>query len=324
MGHSLNKALKAFQQPNERLSNYYILSTALLGFSSIFLAVACFNSFPVITFLLYPLVFIMMCRSFVLLHDAGHNTLYKERWKNAVAGNIMGFINLIPKELFGFMHGMHHATVGNLDKRDHNPELKTLTTEEYAKSTPLQKLRYRFMRSAFARLILTPLALFIVVRFPLPMLKAKGKVSAIGYDLLIAGVLFLAVKYEFLTSLLVGFFIPLFACYVLVAIVFYLQHQFEDTHWLEEENWSLTEASLDGSSFLIFGKFMKAVTCNIGYHHIHHLNPLIPCYNLADAHDHVKQDITYKEVKISELFRHMRGKLWDKEAQKLVHFSEVK
>jgi omega-6 fatty acid desaturase (delta-12 desaturase) len=179
------------------------------------------------------------------------------------------------------------------------------------------------MRSAFSRIFLTPLALFFVTRIPLPKLRLKAKLYTLAYDVLIIVILILASKYGFMLSLFVGFFIPLFACYILVSIVFYLQHQFENTCWLENEDWSLTEASLEGSSFLIFGRFMKTVTCNIGYHHIHHLNPLIPCYNLEKAHNKIKNDITFKEVKISQFFSHMKGKLWDKKHKKLVSFKSV-
>ena len=33
-------------------------------------------------------------------------------------------------------------------------------------------------------------------------------------------------------SLFFGYFIPLYSCYILVSIVFYLQHQFENTYWM--------------------------------------------------------------------------------------------
>lgn len=324
MDYLLNKILRNFQKRNERLSTHYILSTAIMGFSSIILAVASFNTLPWLTFLMYPIIFIFLCRSVVLLHDAGHNALYKEKWKNSLAGNLMGLINLIPNELFSFMHNMHHSAVGNLDKRHLNPELKTLTTKEYQAASFFQKMNYRFMRSAFTRLVLTPLAMFVVTRVPLPKLRLKDKLFVLAYDVLIAGILILAFKYGFFLSLLIGFFVPLFACYILVSVVFYLQHQFEDTHWSKNENWNSTEASLQGSSFLIFGRFMNKVTCNIGYHHIHHLNSRIPCYNLEKAHIEIKNDISFKEVRVSQVFNHMRMKLWDEDKKKLVPFKSIK
>ena len=91
---SLNKMLRSFQKPVESISNYYILSTAFLGFICIFLAVISFHKFIIITFLMYPLIFLILCRSVVLLHDAFHNALYVKQWKNSLAGNLMSFLNL--------------------------------------------------------------------------------------------------------------------------------------------------------------------------------------------------------------------------------------
>ena len=317
---SLNKMLRSFQKPVESISNYYILSTAFLGFICIFLAVISFHKFIIITFLMYPLIFLILCRSVVLLHDASHNALYVKQWKNSLAGNLMSFLNLIPNEFFGYMHKMHHATAANLDKRHINPEAMTMTIEEYINSRLQKRIIYRFLRSAFFRLIIAPILMLLVTRIPLPQLGFKEKIITLIYDFLIAGIIYLAIKNNCINSLLFGYFIPLYLCYILVSIVFYLQHQFENTYWISSNNWTNEDASLHGSSFLVFGPFMKKITCNIGYHHIHHLNPLIPCYNLSKAHDHVENFITFKEVKLSQLFSHMKGKLWDKKLHKLVDF----
>ena len=323
MKSSLKKILRSFQKPKESISNYYIFSTAILGFVTIFLSILSFQKIPFVTFLLYPIIFFTLCRSVVLLHDASHKSLYKKRWKNSLAGNLMGLLNLIPNEFFSYMHNMHHATASNLDKRHINPEAMTLTTEEFIKSSVFKRMIYRFLRSAFFRLIIAPLVMILITRIPLAQLRLKEKLITIIYDFLIVAVIYFAIQYNWILSLVIGYFIPLYACYVLVSIVFYLQHQFEDTYWVNSDNWKNEDASLHGSSFLVFGTFMKKITCNIGYHHIHHLNPLIPCYNLDKAHKKVENIITYKEVKFSHLFRHMKGKLWDSKLNKLVSFSEI-
>src|SRR5581483_9202818 len=68
--------------------------------------------------------------------------------------------------------------------------------------------------------------------------------------------------------------------------LFYVQHQFEDAYWNEGEDWSFTDAALQGSSYLRLPALLRFCTGNIGYHHVHHLNALIPNYNLRRAHDH--------------------------------------
>ena len=67
--------------------------------------------------------------------------------------------------------------------------------------------------------------------------------------------------------------------------LFYVQHQFEDVYWENSENWSYTEAALQGSSYLKLPQPLQFFTGNIGLHHVHHLNARIPNYNLQRAHD---------------------------------------
>ena len=65
----------------------------------------------------------------------------------------------------------------------------------------------------------------------------------------------------------------------------YVQHQFEATYWERPGGWNYTDAALRGSSYLRLPKVLQFFTGNIGLHHIHHLNPRIPNYNLQRAQD---------------------------------------
>ena len=67
--------------------------------------------------------------------------------------------------------------------------------------------------------------------------------------------------------------------------LFYVQHQFEDVYWENGENWSYTEAALQGSSYLVLPKPLQWLTANIGIHHVHHLSSRVPNYNLERAHE---------------------------------------
>ena len=67
--------------------------------------------------------------------------------------------------------------------------------------------------------------------------------------------------------------------------LFYVQHQFEDTFWERNTEWTYADAALRGSSYLKLPKVLQFFTGNIGLHHVHHLNARIPNYNLQAAHD---------------------------------------
>ena len=65
---------------------------------------------------------------------------------------------------------------------------------------------------------------------------------------------------------------------------FYVQHQFEDTLWEHDGEWSFHEAALDGSSHYELPPALAWFTGNIGVHHVHHLSSRIPFYRLAGGH----------------------------------------
>src|ERR1700737_5365254 len=60
--------------------------------------------------------------------------------------------------------------------------------------------------------------------------------------------------------------------------LFYVPHQFEGAFWARSEDWNYTAAALQGSSFYKLPRILQWFTGNIGFHHIHHLNPRIPNY----------------------------------------------
>jgi omega-6 fatty acid desaturase (delta-12 desaturase) len=71
---------------------------------------------------------------------------------------------------------------------------------------------------------------------------------------------------------------------ILGVWLFSVQHRFEHTLWVHDANWSFTEGALRGSSYLRLPRILQWFTGNIGFHHIHHLNPRIPNYRLEDCH----------------------------------------
>ena len=49
---------------------------------------------------------------FVLLHEAGHGTLFRSRYLNRAAGHVGGFFALIPFASWRRIHGLHHLWTG--------------------------------------------------------------------------------------------------------------------------------------------------------------------------------------------------------------------
>jgi omega-6 fatty acid desaturase (delta-12 desaturase) len=106
--------------------------------------------------------------------------------------------------------------------------------------------------------------------------------------------------------------------------LFYVQHQFEDAYWERGEDWDYTAAALQGSSFYKLPKVLQWFSGSIGFHHIHHLSPRIPNYNLERCH---RSDPMFAEVKPTTLIGSLKSltfRLWDEKARKLIGFRQLK
>jgi omega-6 fatty acid desaturase (delta-12 desaturase) len=105
--------------------------------------------------------------------------------------------------------------------------------------------------------------------------------------------------------------------------LFYVQHQFADTSWSRDEDWSFHEAALYGSSYYHLPGVLRWFTANIGVHHVHHLCSRIPCYRLSDVlRDHPELAAVGRITMLQSL-QCVRGALWDDLGRRLVSFEEA-
>ena len=106
--------------------------------------------------------------------------------------------------------------------------------------------------------------------------------------------------------------------------LFYVQHQFEGTYFEKSENWNHVDAALKGSSFYQLPKILEWFTGSIGYHHIHHLSPRVPNYNLSRAHaeNPLFQDI--QPITLWTSFKSIKYRIWDEDRKKLMGFGYIK
>ena len=78
-----------------------------------------------------------------------------------------------------------------------------------------------------------------------------------------------------------------------------------------------------GSSYLKLPKLLKFFTANIGLHHVHHLNPRVPNYNLQRAHDANAIFAGVPAVSVRDSLRAVKLKLWDEDLGQLVTFAQA-
>jgi omega-6 fatty acid desaturase (delta-12 desaturase) len=105
--------------------------------------------------------------------------------------------------------------------------------------------------------------------------------------------------------------------------LFYVQHQFEETYWESDGDWSHPEASLQGSSHYVLPGVLRWFTANIGVHHVHHLNSRIPFYRLPEVLKNHPELAEMGRLSLAESLGCIRLALWDESRRRLVSFREA-
>jgi omega-6 fatty acid desaturase (delta-12 desaturase) len=108
------------------------------------------------------------------------------------------------------------------------------------------------------------------------------------------------------------------------AWLFFVQHQFEHTHWDEAEAWNLQEAALEGSSYYVLPPVLQWFTGNIGLHHIHHLNSRVPNYRLQECLEAEPTLGAISRLTLRESLSSIGLALWDEDERRLISFAELK
>lgn len=266
-----------------------------------------------------------LLRLFAIQHDCGHASFFKERALSDWVGRVIGVLTLTPYDVWRRTHSIHHSASGNLTRRGIG-DVATLTVAEYQALSPTKRFGYRLYRHPVVLFGLGPGYLFFFQnRLPLGLTeKARYWVSAMGTNAAIIAALALIWYFGGLMPILLIFVPSTLLAATAGVWLFYVQHQFETTHWEEDPNWDLHEAALQGSSHYVLPSVLQWLSANIGIHHIHHLYSRIPFYRLPEVlRDHSGlADIN--RMTISESFANARLHLWDEDSKKLLSFADAK
>jgi acyl-lipid omega-6 desaturase (Delta-12 desaturase) len=267
-----------------------------------------------------------LLRLFMIQHDCGHGSFFRQRLANDWVGRVLGVLTLTPYDFWRQSHAAHHATSGNLDRRGVG-DVDTLTVEEYRALSLWGRLAYRLYRHPVVMFGVGPTYLFLLRhRLPIGQMRAGWRpwVSVMATNFGIAAIALVLIWLIGLGAfLLVHLPIMLLAASIGVWL-FYVQHQFEGTSWENDDEWSIQNAALHGSSFYDLPAVLRWFTANIGMHHVHHLSSRIPYYRLPRAlRDHPELS-TMSKLTLLESFRCVRLALWDENRRRLVSFREAR
>jgi len=263
-----------------------------------------------------------LIRIFIIFHDCGHGSFFRSKKANKIVGTLLGSLVFTPYDYWHREHNLHHNTVGNLDKRGHG-DVWTLTVKEYLALPKGKKRFYRMYRNPLILILLAPIILFVLwFRIPRKSMGPAGKLSVHISNLIIAGfIVGLILLMGWKAFLMIQ--LPIIYLATVVGVwLFYVQHQFEGVIWTRQEEWNYMQMALEGSSYLKFPKILQWFSGNIGFHHIHHLSPKIPNYNLEKCHRSSPLFDSIKPVTFFSSIRTINLRLWDEKEAQLISFRQ--
>jgi len=265
-----------------------------------------------------------LVRTFIIFHDCCHQSFFKSRLANEILGTITGVLTLCPYQQWKNTHAIHHATSSNLDKRGVG-DMWLLTIDEYLAAPAWTKFVYRMYRNPVMMFVIGPIYVFLVsYRFNRKGAKRKEKVSNYVTNIAIVG-LYALLCWAIGWQAFVLVQLPIFFVSGMLGIwLFYVQHQFEHSYFEHDKEWEYINAAVEGSSYYKLPKLLQWITGNIGFHHVHHLSPKVPNYNLEKAHQATPPLHKATTITLKTSLRSLRFRLWDEQNKTFISFKELK
>jgi omega-6 fatty acid desaturase (delta-12 desaturase) len=263
-------------------------------------------------------------RLFILYHDFQHNAILRgSKLADAVMW-LFGVYVLTPKNVWKQTHNYHHAHTAKI-VGSHVGSYLMVTTDIWEKMSPKERLVYKAYRHP-----LTIFFAYFTVFFYGMCIASFGRNPRKNWDSMFAIVVHVAAAIAIpmffgWETFLFLWFIPLFVATMTGAYLFYAQHNYPDIHVQPREEWEFSRAAIESSSFMETGPILQWLTGNIGFHHVHHLNPTIPFYRLPEAMSAIPELQTPGKTSLgfSEIVRCFGLKLWDTKTQRMVGYPEA-
>jgi omega-6 fatty acid desaturase (delta-12 desaturase) len=265
-----------------------------------------------------------LLRTYILFHDCAHDSLLPGRRANQYVGVALALLVFTPFARWRREHAGHHASGSDLDRRGVG-DVPTLTVAEYQARSWRGRLGYRLFRNPLVMFGLGPIwAMLLLSRRAGRSASTRIKRSVWGTNLalvlIVGGLCWLIGWRDYV--LVEAPLIPLAGGAGLW--LFLVQHQFDHTWWSRSPDWNYVDAALRGSSYLKLPRVLQFFTGNIGLHHVHHLNPKVPSYNLQRAHDETPLFENVPKVSLWGGLKAVRLKLWDEDTQRLMTWADLR
>ena len=320
-GKELVLATRDYAAENRALSWWHVLSTLAVFGGLLYLITLGLPWYGLLA--LSVLVALVLTRVFVIYHDFQHGTILVGSTIARVLFWIYGVIYLTPPSIWNRSHNHHHrnnakifgASIGSYP---------VMTTSTYATASSKQRFAYQLTRhpltigAAYFTVFLYGMCLRSFLADPKQ--HWDSLVSLIVHAAVIVALAIVSPSF-----LVFGFLIPTALATALGAYLFYAQHNYPKVVLRDRAQWDHAFAALNSSSFMRMSPFMHWCTANIGYHHVHHLNPHIPFYRLPEAMAGIEELQSPGETSLLpwDIWKCFQLKLWCPQKDRLVTMKGV-
>jgi omega-6 fatty acid desaturase (delta-12 desaturase) len=267
-----------------------------------------------------------LVRIFIIQHDCGHGSFFRSRRANNLIGMFCSLMTLTPYAFWRRQHARHHSSWNNLDRRAASGldiYSSCLTVAEYRSFGRWRRGLVRVTNHPFiANLLLPPVVFIILYRTPFDAAKnwRRERYEVYLTNLALVGLLGglgLILGYGHVLAVQLSVMV---CASIVGAWLFSVQHRFEHALWAPERNWDFGAASLRSTSHLQLPRILQWFTGNIGFHHVHHVNPRIPNYRLEECHNANVEFQSAPRLTLGAAIRGLRYTLWDSDRGRLVPF----
>ncbi len=315
-------AARAFANENRSHTWRMVLVTVLLA-AACQVALLC----PLPWWLRLPLVpvfALLLVRTFSFYHDMLHGAIFRDSRAGRGLLKIVGLYFIYSPSVWKARHNAHHRSNSMTDAREVDGQIPMLTLDCWRELPEAKRRLYRRFRHPLT----VACGYFSYFVLPICMsLRKAPRQHLDGFAWLLfqpAAVIVLGLTLGWPTAI-AGFFLPVFLAAMLGSFLFYAQHSFEGVRYQARADWDYAYAALHTSSMFDMPRWMHWCTGNIGYHHVHHVNPRIPCYRLPEAMAAIPAlqqppRVRWSAGAIAYIFTHH---IWDDARQELIGYAEA-
>ena len=335
--------LKPFIGGNNVVGAWQIVNTLVPYGLLWWLALSCLKQGSWLLLPVLVLMVLFLARCFSLMHDCGHNALFRHSGTNRWLGFLLGIVAGIPQLPWSRGHAFHHRHNGNWQR--YRGPAAVVSVQTYNDYSPREQGMYRLLRHP---LMLIPGGFFYLVIKPRIELLAglAGLVpDAITRlrqspgaslreivashrsrwwhspeefrDLLLNNLAVVACWLGLAWWLGAGpfwlIYAPVMAGGAAIFIcIFFVQHNFPGSYAHGNGDWTSMDGAMQGTSDLQLPALLNWFSADIGCHAIHHLCEAIPNYRLQDCQKRNAHLLTgVKRLKLSDIPSCFDYILWD-------------